>query len=99
MKPSPDKVFGPQLADVFQKYCEAVFKECEASTIKVKAEFVFKKGRRGQLQMKTFTTPDSKTERMVDPDVITPRGSKLQLDAAMRLNSELTHLTKKLGGK
>jgi hypothetical protein len=79
-KLSPDKVYGPQLANLFQKYCEAVQAECKATTIKVKAEFILKLGK-GDLQMKTFTTPDAKTERMLDPETPMPRGSKLQNDA------------------
>lgn len=98
MKPSPDKAYGPLLANLFQKYCEEIQSECKASTIKVTAEFIFKKGR-GDLQMKTFTTPDAISERMLDPEVPMPRGSKLQHEVTLKLRSSLKHLTKSLGGK
>lgn len=98
MKSGPDKVHGPRIADAFQKFCEAVAKESGATGVRVTAEFLYKKGK-GDLQMKTFTTPDAKTERMLDVDVSMPRGSKLMLEASMKLRSEMTHLTKKLGGK
>jgi hypothetical protein len=99
-KQDPDKVFGPQLANIFQKYCEMVYAETKASGIKVTAEFNYQYERkRGELKMKTFTTPDTLTERMLNPSVPMRRGSKLQHDAGQKLISEMRLLTKKLGGK
>lgn len=97
MTPNPDKVYAPQLANLFQKFCELVRKESGATTIRVAATFVYKKGR-GDLKLKTFVTPDSKTERLLNPDVIMPRGSKLQQEATQRLRRQLKNITK-LGGK
>lgn len=98
MKPGPDKEYGPKLATLYREYCEKVFAESGATTIKVTSTFIYKK-KKGDLQMSTFTTPDTKTERMLDGDVVMPRGSKLQQDATLQLRSEMTHLTKTLGGK
>lgn len=88
-KPSPDKVYGPQLASLFQQYCELVHKESGASGMRVDAVFKFSKGKKGDLQFKTFVTVDSKTERMLDPDSPMPRGSKLQHDAVAAMRSVL----------
>lgn len=88
-KPSPDKVYGPQLASLFQQYCELVHKESGASGMRVDAIFKFSKGKKGDLSFKTFVTPDSKTERMLDPDSPMPRGSKLQHDAVAAMRSVL----------
>jgi hypothetical protein len=93
VKPGPDKVYGPQLANIFQRYCEEVYKESNATCIKVTAEFIFK-NKRGDLQMKTFTTPDATTERMLNPDVPMPRGSKLQQDADLKLRDILPIIKK-----
>jgi hypothetical protein len=98
MEPSPDKKYGPQLADLFTKYCLEVSKETEAIGVRVEAMFVFRSGR-GDLKLKTFTTPDAKVERMLDPDVPMARGAKLQHDAAAKLKSIYAGLKKLIGGK
>ena len=98
MEPSPDNRWGTELANLFNKYCKDVNAECQASAIRVEAEFLFKNGK-GELKMKTFTTPDTKTERMLDPDVPMPRGSKLQHDVVEKLRSMFTRVKRTLGGK
>lgn len=98
MKPSPDDVYGTPLANLFQKYCEEIFKESKARTIQVRAEFTFKAGK-GDLKMKTFTSPDSLTERMLDKNLPQRRGTMLQHEVSLKLRSAMNALTKKLGGK
>lgn len=96
----PDQVFGPKLADLFHEYARAIAKDSGASGVRIMAEFTFSPiGPRGKgnLSMKTFTTPDAKTERMLDPNTPLPRGSKLQHDALLKARSTLKRL-KTLGG-
>jgi hypothetical protein len=93
MKPNPDKVYGPPLAALFQKFCEMINKESGATGIRVEAQFIFKNGK-GDLKMQTFVTPDSKVERLVDSEVPMPRGTKLAHDAAKKLRGNMAKLTK-----
>lgn len=92
---NPDRIYGPQLASLFQQYCELVHKESGASKIRVEAVFTFSKGKKGDLHFKTFVTPDSRTERMLNPDVPMRRGSKLQLEASLKLRSQFRLLKKR----
>jgi|CXWL01.1.fsa_nt_gi hypothetical protein len=78
--PSPDKVYGPQIADLLRRFCREIALESNASGIRISAEFIYRNGK-GDLNMKSFTTPDGKTERMLDSEVLMPRGSKLAHDA------------------
>ena len=93
---NPDKIYGPQLAAIYQKFCEMVNKESGATGIRVESQFIFKNGK-GDLKMQTFVTPDSKLERLVDAETPMPRGTKLALDAAKKLRGNMSKLTK--GGK
>lgn len=79
------KVHGPILTKPLTQFCEQTFSERKASGIRFAFEFIFKNGE-GNLILKTFTTPDGKTERMLDGEVLMPRGAKLQHEAhgAMR---------------
>ncbi len=97
MGPSPDKMFTPQLAKVFNNYCIAVANETGATGIRVEATFDFTK-KEGNLKMKTFTTPDSKVERLLDPDKPMPRGAKLQHDVVHKVKSTISRIIKKIGG-
>jgi hypothetical protein len=94
VKPSPDKVYGPKLADLFQKLCLEIAAETKAKGIRVKCEFLFRGGS-GELKMQTFTTPDGQTERLLDPEVPMPRGSKLQQEVISKMRSIFRYL----GGK
>ena len=96
MKPNPDKVYGPQLAELFSKFCSMINKESGASGIRVEAHYLFRNGR-GDLKMETFVTPDSKVERLLDTDVPMPRGTKLAADASAKLRGNMSKLKK--GGK
>ena len=98
MKPGPDKVYGPQLTDILKRYASDVRKESGATVVRIMVEFT-DRGGKGSIQIRTFTSPDTKTERMLDPDVPMPRGSKLQRDVTLRLRSVMSRLTKKLGGE
>jgi hypothetical protein len=95
---NPDKIHGPLIANAMQKLCEVIAKESGASTVKVKCEFTYTKGK-GELKISTFTSPDSNTERLLEPDVVMPRGSKLQQEVSMKLRGMFSHLTKRIGGK
>ena len=98
MKKGPDKVYGPLLANLFQKMSEEILKECGASAIRVEAQFILKSGQ-GELKLKTFTTPDAKTERLLDPGVPMPRGARLQFEVAAKLRSVWANLIERMGGK
>lgn len=80
MKPGPDKVVGPLLANLFQRLARMIAEETGAVGVRVLGEFKFNHGR-GNLTLRTFTTPDAKTERLLDPEVPMPRGAKLAHDA------------------
>ena len=94
---NPDKIYGPKLAELFQKYCELILKESGATSMRVEAVFTCSKSKLGELKTKTFVTPDSKTERMLDPDRPMRRGAKLQQEVSLKLKNELKSLRK--GGK
>jgi len=79
-KPSPNNVYGPLLANLLQKLAVAIKTDCGASIVRITCEFVLRNGG-GNLKIQTFTTPDAKTERLLDPDASMPRGSNLQQDA------------------
>jgi hypothetical protein len=98
MNPNPDDVYGPPIAELFRKLCEMVANESGATTVRVTAEFVYK-GKKGSLLMKTFTTPDATVERMLDPKIPMPRGSKLQHEATEQLRSAMEFIARSLGGK
>ena len=94
MKPSPDKVYGPLVADVLHRFCKEIFKESTASGIRISCEFVWRKGK-GDLKMKSFITPDGTTERMIDTEVIMPRGTKLANDAFTKMSGLVKRVTRK----
>ena len=81
---SPDKKYAPLLAKLMQDFCLEIYKESGASGIRVMAEFIYRNGK-GDLNLKTFITPDGKTERMLDSGIIMPRGTKLAHDAFSKL--------------
>ena len=81
---SPDKKYGPLLAELMLKFCQEIYKESKASGIRVQAEFLFRNGK-GDLNMKSFITPDGQTERMLEGGIIMPRGTKLAHDAFSKL--------------
>ena len=96
-KSGPDAEFGPRIAAVLHDFAMAIAKDSGASGVRVVVEFNVRVNNdipqgKGKLDMKTFTTPDAKTERMLDPNVSMPRGSKLADDAfaAMRNTFALT---------
>lgn len=81
---SPDKKFGPQIAQLMLAFCKDIYKESKASGIRVNTEFIFRNGK-GDLTMKSFITPDGQTERMMDTEALAPRGTKLSHDAFKKL--------------
>ena len=83
---SPDKIYGPKIAQLMLAFCKEIHKESNASGIRVNAEFIFRNDK-GDLVMKSFITPDGKTERMLDTEVLMPRGTKLSMDAFGKLKA------------
>ena len=81
---SPDKIYTPLLGKLMLELCQAIHKECGATGIRVQAEFLYRNGR-GDLNLKSFITPDGKTERMLEGGIIMPRGTKLAHDAFSKL--------------
>lgn len=81
---SPDKIFGPRIASLMLEFCREIYKESQASGIRVVGEFIFRDGK-GDLTLKSFITPDGKTERISDTEVLQPRGTKLAYDAFAHL--------------
>lgn len=84
---NPDKIYGPQLAALFQKMCEQVQRDSGVSKIRVDAVFTFSKGKKGDLVMKTFVTMDMNSAAF----------SKLQAEVSHKLKGQLNKLKK--GGK
>ena len=90
MKPNPDREHADKIAAVLYEFAMAIAKDSGASGVRVACEFVvhIRKDRpqsRGKLDMKTFTTPDAKTERITDSDISMPRGSKLTNEAIRKM--------------
>ena len=81
---SPDKIHIPMIAELMLKFAQAIEKESGATGIRIQAEFLYRNGK-GDLNMKSFMTPDGKTERMLDDGIIMPRGTKLAHDAFSKL--------------
>lgn len=82
----PDKAFSKKLADIMLTFAQEIHKETSASGIRISCEFMFRNGF-GNLKMQTFTTPDSKTERILDVNKLMPRGTKLSVDAHAKMRS------------
>lgn len=93
----PDQIYGPLLANLMQKMAQDIKKECGASAVRISCEFVYERGS-GDLKLQTFTTPDAKTERLLDPAKPMPRGSKLQHEVAQKMRAAISSLLKILGG-
>ena len=95
---TPTKLYGPLLANLMQKMAKDIKKDCGASSVRIQCEFIFVNGH-GDLNIQTFTSPDAKTERMLDPNKPLPRGSKLQYDVGEKLRAVYRSIKKALGGK
>jgi len=94
----PDKIYGPLLANLMQKMAEEIKKDSGASSVRIVGEFIFAKGK-GDLKLQTFTSPDAKTERLLDPDTPLPRGTKLQHDVLTKFRAAARRLIKTIGGE
>ena len=84
---SPDKKYGPQIAQLMLAFSKEIFAESGAKGIRVHAEFIFRRGK-GDLVLKSFITPDGTTERMSNTEILQPRGTKLAFDAANKLKAQ-----------
>lgn len=101
---SPTREHGEKLSSILLELCRAIHKESGASGVKVVCVFNFRVDEKaplgkGVLKMKTFTTPDAKTERMNPDEIQEPRGSKLQRDAMANLRHQVERLCRKQGGR
>lgn len=94
---APDKIYGPLLANLMRKLASDIQKECGARAVRISCEFNYENNH-GDLKLQTFTTPDAKTERLLDPDTPLPRGSKLQHDVVAKVRATIARLKNILGG-
>jgi len=97
MSQAPDRIYGPQIAELLSKLCQAVTKESNATALRVECSYMYYNGK-GDFKMKTYTSADALTERTLDPNVPMRRGSKLQHEAVSQLRKVFNYLTKH-GGK
>lgn len=98
MSNTPDDEFGPKIASLLHDFALSIAKEADAKGVRVTCEFFLDKTinpprGKGRLKLNTFTTPDAKHERMLDPKVLMPKGSKLAHDALITMRSTFKKIT------
>lgn len=96
----PAPSFTARGRELLKDYASAVSEDSGATGVRI--HFVLEwrdeagtRNGRGRIRVRTFTTPDAKTERMLDPKIRMPRGSMLQRDVEGRLIRQFKFLRRK----